>query len=215
MVFFHCQRCWLLFFGLFFGFRHCPWVWPLTRIAAYIRTTLLSDHIVAIYPPSETYLWTCPLQWRWHRRWQLILQWHRTSIPCSCCWHPTRQNLSSIIIQRWLADSAIRPGSLYDDAALIAPEDGNTLQALVRSQRWCPVRLGMGGGVQFFVGHQGGFKNRPALLLARLNFPVEYHLNSSRYHLVFLTQTFPSVFWAAPEKRSNPDWDRFIVYLLG
>ena len=135
----------IVIFWVIFGFPHCPWVWPLTRIAAYIRTTLLSDHIVTIYPPSEACLWTRPLQWRWHRRWRLILQWHRTYIPSSCYWQPTRQNLSWIIIQRWLADSAIRSGSLYDGAALIAPEDRNTLRASVRSQRWCPVRLGMGG----------------------------------------------------------------------
>ena len=158
MVFSHRQRYWLLIFGLFFGFPNFPWVWPLTRIAAYIQTTLLSDHIVAIYPPSEACLWTRPLQWRWHRRWRLILQWHRTSIPSSCCFQPTRQYSSWIIIHRWLADIAIRTGSLYNSAALIAPEDGNTLQALVRSQRWCPVRLGMGGGVQFFVDHRGGLK---------------------------------------------------------
>ena len=117
MVFFHRQSCWLLFFELFFGFPRCPWVWPLTRISAYIGTTLLSDHIVAIYPPSEAWSWTCPLQWRWHRQWQLILQLHRTSIPSSCCWQPTRQNSSWIIIQRhssWIiirrcrADSARR-----------------------------------------------------------------------------------------------------------
>ena len=53
---------------------------------------------------------------------------------------------------------AIRPGSLYDGAALIAQEDGSTLWASVRLQSWCLVRLGMGGGVQFFVGHQGGLK---------------------------------------------------------
>ena len=158
MVFFHRQRCWLLFFELFFGFPHCPWVWPLTRIAAYIRTTLMSDHIVAIYPPLEACLWTCPLQWRWHRWWRLILQFHCTSIPSSCCCQPTRQNSSWIIIQRWLADCAIRPGSLYDGAALIAPEDGKTLRASVRSQRWCPVRLGIRGAVQFFVGHWGVLK---------------------------------------------------------
>ena len=56
MVFFHRQLCWLLFFGLFFGFPHCPWVWPLTIIAAYIQTTLLSDHIVAIYSPLGSLL---------------------------------------------------------------------------------------------------------------------------------------------------------------
>ena len=44
----------IVIFGLFFGFTHCPWVWPPTRIAAYIRTTLLSDHIVVIYPPHVT-----------------------------------------------------------------------------------------------------------------------------------------------------------------
>ena len=193
MVFLHRQRCWLLFLGLFFGFPHFPWVWPFTWIAAYTRTTLLSDHIVAIYPPLEACFWTRPLQWLWCRRWQLILQWHRTYISCSCCWQPTRQNSSWIIIRRWLADSAIRSGSLYDGAALIAPEDGNTLRSLVRSQRWCPVRLGMGGGVQFFVGHQGDLKKRPALLSTRLHFPGASHLNSSRYHLVLLTLTFPSV----------------------
>ena len=38
----------------------------------------------------------------------------------------------------------IRPGSLYDGAAMIAPEYGNTLRALVRSQRWCPVVFFLG-----------------------------------------------------------------------
>ena len=38
----------------------------------------------------------------------------------------------------------IRPGSLYNGAALIASEDENTLQASVRSQRWCPVLFLMG-----------------------------------------------------------------------
>ena len=95
---------------------------------------------------------------------------------------------------------------------LIAPEDGNTLRDLVRSQSWCPVRLRMGGRRSISCRPSGEFKNRPALLSARLHFPVASHLNSSRYHLVLLTQTFPSVFWAAPEKRSNSDWDSFIVY---
>ena len=27
-----------------------------------------------------------------------------------------------------------------------------------------------------------------------------------------MRDTFPSVFWAASDKRSNPDWDSFIVY---
>ena len=57
-----------------------------------------------------------------------------------------------------------------------------------------------------------GFKKIPDLFSARLHFPVASHLNSSRYHLVLLTLTFPSVLWAAPEKRYNPDWDSFIVY---
>ena len=69
----------------------------------------------------------------------------------------------------------------------------------------------MRGGDQFFRP-SGGFKNRPALLLARLHFPVVPHLNPSRYHLVLLTLTFPFFLWAAPEKISNPDWDSFIIY---
>ena len=70
----------------------------------------------------------------------------------------------------------------------------------------------MRGGRSMFFSPSRGFKNRPVLLLARLHFPVASHLNSSRYHLVLLTLTFPSVLWAASEKRSNPDWDSFIVY---
>ena len=38
----------------------------------------------------------------------------------------------------------ILPGSLYGSAVLIAPEDGNTLWASVRSQRWCPVVFFLG-----------------------------------------------------------------------
>ena len=57
-----------------------------------------------------------------------------------------------------------------------------------------------------------GFKKIPDLFSARLHFPVASHLNSSRYHLVLLALTFPSVFWAAPKLVSNPDWDSFIVY---
>ena len=158
MIFFHRQRCWLLCLGYFLGFLISHECDPLTLIAAYIQNTLLSDHIFAIYLPSEAWLWTRPLQWRWHRQWRLILQLHRTSIPSSCCWQPTRQNSSWIIIQQWLSDSSIRPGSLYDSAALIAPENGTTLRASVGYQRWCPVRLGIRGAVQFFVGHRGGLK---------------------------------------------------------
>ena len=69
-----------------------------------------------------------------------------------------------------------------------------------------------GGRCSIFYRPSGFKKNRLALLLARLNFPVEYHLNSSRYHLVLLTLDFPSVFWAAPEKRSNTDRESLIVY---
>ena len=52
----------------------------------------------------------------------------------------------------------------------------------------------------------------PDLLLDRLHFPVTSHLNSSRYHLVLLTLTFPYVLWATPGKRSNTDWDNSILY---
>ena len=73
-------------------------------------------------------------------------------------------------------------------------------------------RLGIGVGVQFFVDHQGGLKIDQFYYWLGSIFLVASHLNSSRYRLVLLTLTFPSVFWAAPEKRSNPDWDSFIVY---
>ena len=69
-----------------------------------------------------------------------------------------------------------------------------------------------GGRRSIFCRPSGGFKNRPALLLAGIHFLVASHFNSSRCHLVLLTLTFPSVLWAAPEKISNPDWDSFIVY---
>ena len=63
-------------------------------------------------------------------------------------------------------------------------------------------------------GPSGRFKNRPYLLSARLHFLVVSHLNSIRYHF-FLMLTYPSVFWDAPEKISNHDWGRFIVYYVG
>ena len=72
---------------------------------------MLSDHIVAIYPPSEACFWTHHMQWRRCRQWQPILQRHHTYIPSSCRWWPTCKKI---------------PGSLYDGAALIAPEYGNT-----------------------------------------------------------------------------------------
>ena len=55
-----------------------------------------------------------------------------------------------------------------------------------------------GGGRSIFCRPSEGFKNRPTLLLGRLHFPVAFHLNSSRYHLVLLMLTFPSVLWVAP-----------------
>ena len=95
----------IVIFWVIFGFPHCPWVWPLTRIAAYIPTILLRNQIFAIYPPSEACLWTRPLQWRKRCWWRLILQWHRTSIPSCYCWRPTRQSSSRIIIRRCRVDS--------------------------------------------------------------------------------------------------------------
>ena len=83
-------------------------MWSLIRIAAYIRITLLGNHIVAICPPLEACLCSCPLQWWWCRQWQPIFQWHHTSIPSSWHWGTTRQKLSRIIILRRRADSVIR-----------------------------------------------------------------------------------------------------------
>ena len=98
----------LMLIVFIFLFPHFPWVWPLIPIAAYIRTTLLIEYIVAIYPPLEAWFWTRPLQCQWLHWWQLILQRHRTYTPSSCRWRPTRQNLSRIIIWRRRADSARR-----------------------------------------------------------------------------------------------------------
>ena len=69
-----------------------------------------------------------------------------------------------------------------------------------------------GGRRSIFCRPSGGFKNRLDLSSAGLHFPVAYHLNSIRYHLVLLKLNFPSVLWASPEKRSNTEWDSFIVY---
>ena len=50
MASFYRHRRWLFFLGRFSSFPHCPWVWPLVRVAAYIQITFLGDYIVAIYP---------------------------------------------------------------------------------------------------------------------------------------------------------------------
>ena len=111
MALFHCQGCWLLFSGffwLFFGFPHFPWVWPLTRIANYIRTNFLSDHIVAIYPPLVSLLlYLSSAVVRTLSMVTDLAATPHTSIPSSCCWRPTSQNSSRIIIRRCRADSAI------------------------------------------------------------------------------------------------------------
>ena len=110
MASFHCHRCWLFF--RFFWFPHCPWVWPLIWIADYIWTTLLSNHIVAIYPPSEAFFWTRSLQWQLPRRWRPILQRHRTSIPYYCCWWTTRQTFSRVdnmMAPRWYCQKVGTP----------------------------------------------------------------------------------------------------------
>ena len=58
-----------------------------------------------------------------------------------------------------------RPGSLYDGAALIAPEDGNTLRALVRSQRWCPVVFLLGSlSIKAYMCRLSYVQNRVLLL---------------------------------------------------
>ena len=86
----------IVIFWLFFWFPHFPWVWPIIRIDAYIQTTFLSNHIVAIYPPVEACFWNRSLQWQQCRRWRPILQRHRTYIPSYCRFQPTRQKLVRI-----------------------------------------------------------------------------------------------------------------------
>ena len=102
---------------IFLWFPHCPWVWPLILISAYIWNTLLIDNIVAIYPPSEAFFWTRPLQWWQCRQWQAILQRHHISIPSSWRWRPTRQKSSRIIIRQLCSDSSRRLEHLQDLAS--------------------------------------------------------------------------------------------------
>ena len=118
----------LLIFCISF-LTHFPWVWLIIRIAAYVRTTFLSHHIVAIYPPRKPDS-------------GLVLCSEDDAVDGD--WYRSDTAPISPILPAGGPPVKNRPGSLYDGAALIAPEDGNTLQASVRSQRWCPVRLGMG-----------------------------------------------------------------------
>ena len=50
----------IVFFRCFYWFTHCPRVGPLVRIAPYIGSTFLSDHIIAIY----IIIIFIPAQWR-------------------------------------------------------------------------------------------------------------------------------------------------------
>ena len=58
------------------------------------------------------------------------------------------------------------------------------------------------------------FRNKSDWLSDRLHFLFESHLNSRRYHFVFLTLTFPPVFCTARENRSRSDWDGITVYVV-
>ena len=108
MATFQRHRCWLLIF--FLGFPHFPWVLPLIQIAAYIRTTLLSDHIVAIYPP-------------WKPDSGLVLCSGDDAVDGN--WYCSNTTPISPLLASGSPHIKICPGSLYDGATLIAPEGGN------------------------------------------------------------------------------------------
>ena len=115
MAFFHRQHCWLLFLNYFLGFlivHECD-----HSLGSLLIYKLLCWAIILspYTPPSEACFWTCTLQWRWSRR-----------------------HLSPLLASG-IPPIRIFPRSLYDGAALIAPEYGNILQASVMSQRWDPV----------------------------------------------------------------------------
>ena len=95
----------------FFLFSPWSWVWYLIRIAAYIRNTLLSNHIAAIYPPHK------PAS-------GLVLCSRDDAVDDDQSWSGTAP------ISPLLADGGPPvkncPGSLYYGATLIAPEGRNT-----------------------------------------------------------------------------------------
>ena len=100
------------YFWVFLGFPHFPWVWSLIRIAACIRTTFLSNNIVAIYPPPRN-----PAS-------GLVLCSGNDAIDGGRSCSHTAPLLPLLAVGG--PPVKFRPGSLYDGAALIVPEDGNT-----------------------------------------------------------------------------------------
>ena len=108
MASFDRQRCWLLFSGVFLVFliaHECHHSFGLLLAYELLCWAII---LPPYTPPSEAWFWTLPLQWWWRRRWRLILQRHRTSIPSSCFWRPNRKKLSRIIIRRYRSDSSRR-----------------------------------------------------------------------------------------------------------
>ena len=104
----------IIIFRICFQFPHYPWVWPLIRIAAYIRTTFWGIILSPYTPPWMPAYGLGLFQWRRRRQWRPTLQWHHTSIPSYCCWLPTRQKSFRIIIWQDRADSARRWEHLRD-----------------------------------------------------------------------------------------------------
>ena len=119
----HFHRCRLFVLGRFYSFPHGPLVWPLFRITAYVQETLLSNHIVAIYPlgnlllefssvvattPSVANdLALAPQLYTLFFYWQ-----HNTPTPSSFSWWPTRQKSARIdntAAPRWYCQKAETP----------------------------------------------------------------------------------------------------------
>ena len=119
----HCHSRQLFYLDRFYSFPHGPWVWPLVQIAAYVQATLLSNHIVAIYPlvslllefssaVATTLSMANDLALAPHL-YPLFFYWrHHTSIPSSFSWWPTHQKLARIdntAAPRWYCQKAETP----------------------------------------------------------------------------------------------------------
>ena len=66
-----------------------------------------------------------------------------------------------------------------------------------------------------FCGPSGVLRKMSTSFSANFHLPDTSPLKLSRYHLVLLDLTFPSVARSAPANISSPEWDIFIVSSIG
>ena len=85
MASFYRHRCWLLFFCRFYLFPHCPWVQPLVGFTYYIGSTLMSNHIIAIY--HNCFSAITMASFHCHRCWLLYFEVFLWLLPTDECDH--------------------------------------------------------------------------------------------------------------------------------